>query len=114
MTLVKKPVAADNNYKYIKYKEALPGSVLACGVYEGFDMKKNFDPSKPDVPSFKIKQEDGTTVVLNSATNLNKLLQPLTIGTLLEVVFKGPRKAKSKAGLPFTVLDFDVSEFIDE
>lgn len=110
MTIVKKKIESENSIKYVKYSETNPDTVIALGEYLGHEMKKNFDPTKPDVPLFKIKQDDGVVVGLNSASNLNPLLLPLTVGTVIEVVYKGKKSAKNKAGQTFKIGQFEVSE----
>ncbi len=112
MTIVKKKLSSETEIKYVKYSETATDTVIALGEYLGHEMKKNFDPTKPDVPLFKIKQEDGTVVGLNSASNLNPLLLPLSVGTVIEVVYKGKKSAKNKAGQTFKVGQFEVSELI--
>ncbi len=110
MTVLKKKVAVQTEVKYVKYKETAANTVIALGEYLGHEMRPNFDPSKPDVPLFKVRQEDGTVIGLNSASYLNPLLLPLTTGTTVEVLFKGFVKKKSKTGLPYTVGEFEVFE----
>lgn len=112
-TLVKKKVLAENEIRYVKYKETAANTVIACGEYLGHEMRKNFDPTKPDVPLFKILQDDGVTVGLNSASYLNPLLLPLPVGTVVEVLFKGFTKKKNKAGIPYSVGEFEVSELTE-
>lgn len=113
MTLVKKKIEPANAIKYIKYKETAPDTVIALGTYLGHEMRKNLDANKPDVPLFKVQQDDGTTVGLNSASNLNPLLLDLSVGTVIEVTFKGFAKKKSKAGVPYTIGNFEVSELVE-
>jgi hypothetical protein len=84
MTVIKKKIGG-GSVRYVKYSEAKPGDVLAIGNFIGTELVKAYDPKQPDVPQHTILDEEGTSLKLNSAGQLNFLLKSVEAGTLIEV-----------------------------
>lgn len=113
MTIVKQKVELPKPI-YIGYKEAKPGQVLVSGTFVGTKMVKPYQPIKADgtpaedVPSHVFDTDTGDTR-LNSATNLNRLLELIEPGTPLEVIYLGRTAKTSKDGMKYKQIDFEVN-----
>lgn len=113
MTVIRKKIGS-GPVKYVKYSTAKAGDVLAVGVFQGTELVKAFDPKQPDVPQHTIVDEDETILKLNSAGQLNHLLKSVEPGSMIEVVFLGKEKIKSKTGRMVEANQFEVHELVEE
>lgn len=78
------------------------------GTYEGSEPNK-FDATKADL---KLRQADGTLVILNETANLRRGFANVSEGELVRIVYGGKRKMTGKnAGK--SVHDFDVQRAIN-
>ena len=111
MTTIKQKVSLGTGPKYVKYSEAKPGETLVVGTYKGTRMVPNFNKDG-EVPSHTFETEEGT-VVLNSASELNKLLATVEAGTEVDVTFLGTEKLKNKKGQPYKANKFEVSILVE-
>jgi len=108
MTIVKQKIEVQSEKPtYVKYTEAKPGQTLVVGNLTEIRMVDNFNKDGK-VPSFVFQTDTGTTI-LNSATDLNKQLEQVEIGSAVEVVFLGAEKLKNKKGQPYKLNKFEVS-----
>jgi hypothetical protein len=82
------------NIKFIRPKELAAGGVtgvVAEGIYEG-TIPNNFDNTRED---YKVRQNDGTLIILNSTGSLRNQLSQVAAGSYVRVNYKGMEKMKS-------------------
>lgn len=115
MTIVKKKLETGIT-KFVKYSTLTQGDLVVCGKFLGTEEvpKYKAKPKDPLVPQHKFLDDEGNTVILNSAAKLDKILQKVETGTLLEVVFLGKETFTDKSGDVFPVNCFEVSELEEE
>lgn len=111
MTVIKTKVVPPKP-TYVKYSEAQPGQTLVLGTFEGSKLVPNFNRDG-EVPAHYFNTDDGT-VVLNSASDLNKQLQHVDEGDVVEIVFLGAEKLKNQKGQPYKLNKFEVSKLTKE
>ncbi len=111
MTVVKQKVELPRA-TYVKYSEAKPGQTLVQGTFLGTRMVDNYDKDDK-VPSHSFETDDGT-VILNSASSLDRLLATVDAGTPLEITFLGKEKKKNKAGKSYSQNSFEVNVLVQE
>lgn len=68
-------------------EDGITGVILE-GVYVG-TLPNKFNETKPD---YKFQKENGDTVVLNSAGNLQYQMKAVSIGTLTQISYLGKQK----------------------
>jgi hypothetical protein len=106
MTVIKTKVALPRP-TYVKYSEAKQGQTLVVGTFLGSKLVPNFNKDG-EVPAHQFETDEGLTI-LNSASDLNKQLEQVTEGQVVEVVFLGTEKLKNKKGQPYKANKFEVS-----
>jgi len=105
---------------YKQYSEARPGDLLVLGRYKGARMKdglkkdENGTPIKVPSHGFEDLDNPSKLTVLNSSKALNDLLEQVEVGSVVEVVFGGLKKFKSKEGQPMKSYEFEVSVLDEE
>lgn len=106
-------VKLSGSTKWVKYSQSKPNDVLVLGVFEGtIQVPKYKGRDGETVPQHNFKTEDGTTVALPSAGQLNFLLRDIPQGALVEVVFLGKQEYKDRrTGKMETANQFEVSTF---
>ncbi len=65
-------------------KDGVTG-VVAQGIYEG-TLENKFDAGKPD---FKVRDDAGNLIILNSAGSLAKQLNRVAVGSYVQIIYKG-------------------------
>ncbi len=113
MTVVRKKVGSSGAVRFVKFSESKPGDVLVTGTFQGTQLVDSFDGSKK-VPLHTFLTEDGETVKLNSAGQLDKNLENVTPGSVLEITFLGKESFKSKDGRKLTANQFEVHELVED
>lgn len=78
--------------------------IIAEGLYVG-TMPNQFDENKP---SYKIEQEDGSVIVLNSGGNLKSRMSSIETGTLVQISYNGMSKMTKGKFAGKDVHQFDV------
>jgi hypothetical protein len=111
MTVIRQKVELPKA-KYIKYSEAKVGQTLVLGTFLGTKMVPNFDKDA-EVPSHTFETDEGT-VILNSASSLDRLLTTVEPGTPLEITFLGKEKKKNKTGKSYSQNAFEVNILVEE
>lgn len=106
MTIVKRKVQSAP-IKYVKYSEAKAGDTLVIGNYVGSPLVLNFNKDK-EVPQHQFQDDEGNTVALNSAGQLDYLMKKVEIGSLVEVLFLG-QEALTIKGKKVKANQFEVS-----
>ena len=112
MTTINKVKVELAKAKYVKYSEAKPGQTLVQGTFLGTKMVPNYDKDA-EVPSHSFETDDGT-VILNSASSLDRLLATVEPGSPLEITFLGKEKKKNKAGKSYSQNSFEVNLLVQE
>ena len=110
MTTITKVKVSTSKATYVKYSDAKPGDTLVIGTYIGTKMVPNFNKDG-EVPSHQFETDAGLTI-LNSASELNKLLEQVEEGSEVDVTFLGTEKLKNKKGQPYKANKFEVNLLI--
>ena len=95
--------------RYVKYSEAKPGDVLVIGTFQGTEQVPAYDPKQGLVPQHSFVDEDEQIVKLNSAGQLNYALKNATPGQMIEVIYLGKEKVKTKTGRLVEANQFEVN-----